>query len=272
MESNSLREKATSGIVWSAFERFGQQGCAFVVQLVLARLLAPAEFGLIAMVSVFMAISMAIVDCGFGRALIQKEELSESDTSTIFYFNLFSAVLVSFALYLCAPLIAGFYEEPQLTSIVRWLSLSLILGSAGLVHNSLLNRSLEFKQLFKASLPATILSGVVGVVMALMGHGVWALVGQVLSDRVLRSILVWRISGWTPQLIFDWSSLREMFPYGARLAVSSVLDQGFRNIYVLVIGKVFTPVEVGYFQRARAFQQLPVANFQSILSRVAFPL
>lgn len=267
-----LRNRAQSGLIWGAAERFSQQGFYFVVQLVLARLLAPEEFGLIAMASVFTVICFTLVDCGFGRALIQKDYISEADRSTTFYFNLLAASLISFTLFACAPVIANFYEEPVLVSVVRWLSLSLIFGSIGLVHFSLLTRSLKFKELFKATLPATLISGLVGVVMALYGWGVWALVGQVLIDRLLRSILVWLISDWTPSLLFKWSSLRSMFPYASQLALSSILDQGFRNIYVLVIGKFFTLAEVGFFHRARAFQQLPVSNFQSVLSQVAFPL
>jgi teichuronic acid exporter len=269
---NSLRDKATSGVIWSAFERFGQQGCAFFVQLILARLLAPEEFGLIAMVVVFISISTVLIDAGFSRALVQRKEVTDSDLSTVFYFNLIVSFGVAGLLYLSAPFIASFYGLSDLSQILRFLSFGLILSAFGAVHRSILTRNLLFKKLFGVSLPSVIISGAVGITMAVYGFGVWSLVAQSLSMAFLGSFFLWFQMDWRPTWVFDVRCLKEMFPYGARLAVSGILDQGFRNIYVLIIGKVFSPVDVGYFQRARAFQQLPVANFQSVLSRVAFPL
>jgi teichuronic acid exporter len=268
----SLRSKATSGVIWSAFERFGQQGCAFFVQLVLARLLAPEEFGLIAMVVVFISISTVLIDAGFSRALVQRKEVTDSDLSTVFYFNLIVSFGVAGLLYLCAPFIASFYGLSDLSQILRFLSFGLILSALGAVHRSILTRNLLFKKLFWVSLPSVLVSGAVGIAMASCGFGVWSLVAQSLSMAFLSSFFLWFQVDWRPKWVFDGGCLKEMFPYGARLAISGVLDQGFQNIYVLIIGKVFSPVDVGYFQRARAFQQLPVVNFQSVLSRVAFPL
>lgn len=271
-ELGSLRSRASSGFIWSAVERFGQQGVLFLVQLVLARILAPEEFGLIAMVAVFVAISSAFVDCGFGRALIQKKEVSAEDLSTIFYFNCIAGALTASALWLLAPFLAAFYEDPRLQSILQFLSVGVFFGAISMVQASLLNRELKFKSLFYSSFPAITLSGIAGIIVALKGGGVWALVVQTLSEKLLRSVFLWFQVSWRPEWRFSWKSLKEMFPYGSRLALSSLLDQGFQNIYVLVIGKFFSPIDVGYFQRAKSFQQLPVGNFQSILSRVAFPL
>ena len=270
--TNSLRKKATSGALWSAFERFGHQVCIFIVQIVLARILAPEEFGLIALVAAIIVISSVLIDAGFGRAIIQKKELSSEDKSSVFYFNIILAVLLAGGLFLAAPVIGRFYGEPVLVPILNVLTLALVIGSFGLVHTALLNRDLRFKDLSKATLPSSIISGLIGIIMALQGYGVWALVGQALLGRLLQVLLVWYIYPWRPRHGFHWGCIAEMFPYGSRLALSSLLDQGFRNIYVLVIGKVFNPVDVGFFQRARSFQQLPVANFQSILNRVAFPM
>jgi len=269
---DTLRQKATSGVVWSAFERFGQQGCVFVVQLVLARLLAPEEFGLIAMVVVFIAICTVLIDAGFSRALVQRKEVTDSDLSTVFYFNLIVSFVVAGILYLSAPVIASFYGFSELSQILRFLSFGLILNALGAVHRSILTRNLLFKKLFWVSFPSVLISGALGIAMAYYDFGVWSLVAQSLCMALISSLFLWLYAAWRPSLVFDVGCLKEMFPYGARLAVSGVLDQGFQNIYVLIIGKVFSPIEVGYFQRARAFQQLPVANFQSVLSRVAFPL
>lgn len=271
-DSSSLRSRAASGFAWSFLERFGQQGVLFVVQLVLARLLAPEEFGLIAMVAVFIAISGAIIDCGFSRAIIQKKEVTNEDLSTVFYFNCLVSVALAFALWCLSPYIADFYEQPKLVSILRWLTVGLLFGAVSMVQVSILNKELKFKSLFASSFPSIIVSGVVGIAVALNGGGVWALVAQMLSEKFLCSIFLWFQVSWKPGFCFSGASLREMFPYGSRLALSSLLDQVFRNIYVLVIGKFFAPVDVGYFQRAKSFQQLPVGNFQSVLSRVAFPL
>lgn len=270
--TDSLRRKATSGILWSAIERYGQQSCAFVVQLILARLLAPEEFGLIAMVVVFIAISGALIDAGFSRALVQRKEVTDSDLSTVFYFNMVVSFLVAALLHFCAPAIALFYGFSDLSQILRFLSFGLILSAFGAVHRSILTRGLFFKKLFWVSFPSVLISGSLGIVMAYSGFGVWALVGQSLCMALISSLFLWLQSTWRPAFVFDVGCLKEMFPYASQLALSSILDQGFRNIYVLVIGKFFTLAEVGFFQRARAFQQLPVSNFQSVLSQVAFPL
>lgn len=268
----SLREKASSGIVWSAIERFGQQGCVFLVQLFLARLLAPEEFGLIAMVAVLIAISTAVVDAGFGRAIIQQKEVSQAEFSTVFFFNLVIGMMMMAVLYFAGPYVAAFYEQAELEPILSWLSLSVLLGAAGGVHAAVLSRQMEFKKLFWVTLPSVVVGGLVGITMAFLGYGVWALVGQMLSIQLIRTAGLWWQSGWTPSWVFDGQSLKRLLPFGSRLALSSVIDQVFQNLYVLVIGKVFSAASVGYFQRARSFQQLPVTSVQSILGRVAFPM
>jgi len=268
----SLRDRVTTGVTWSAVERLGQVGCAFVVQVVLARLLLPEQFGLIAMVAVFVAISNAVVDSGFANALIQKKVLNDADISTAWLFNLGMGLFSAGLLWLAAPVIAGFYAQAELIAIVRWLSLSLVLGAIGGVQNALLTRKMAFRSIALSSMPSTLISGILGIVMANAGCGVWALVGQLLSQQALRSLFLWLASDWRPRLHFSATSFTEMFHYGSRLAISGVLDQGFRNLYVLVIGKFFLPVDVGYFQRAQSLQQLPATNVQAIMGRVLFPL
>lgn len=270
--TDSLRNKATTGVVWSAFERFGQQSCAFFIQVVLARLLVPEEFGLIAMVMVFVAIMNVIADCGFSRAIIQRQELVKADLDTVFYFNVCIACLLYAVLIFIAPWIAHFYNQPLLVPILRCLGVSLILGSFGAVHSALLNREMQFKSLFKATLPSTLISGGIGIACALFGLGVWALVVQILIQRLVFSLSLWFVGTWRPQCGFSFMRLKAMFPFASKLALASILDTAFNNLYVLVIGRVYAPVDVGYFQRARAFQQLPTVNLQQILGRVAFPL
>lgn len=269
---SSLRKKVTSGLFWSTVERVSQQGCVFLVQVILARLLEPAQFGLIAMVSVFVIISSAVIESGLGNALVQKQDANDTDRSTVFWFNLFAAVAMVVILWLFAPQVAEFYGQPELSDVLRVLGLSLVIGAVGNVHSSLLRRTLQFRKLFWVSTPSTLISGGIGIALALQGFGVWALVGQALSQSTIRTLSLWLQSGWRPQLVFDWSSMRKLLPFGARLAASSILDRGFQNLYVLVIGKVFTPVDVGYFQRAFAFQQLPARNLNEVIGGIAFPV
>lgn len=244
----------------------------FLVQIVLARILEPVQFGLVAMVSVFVVISAAVAESGLGTALVQRKEASDSDRSSVFWFNLLISMLMMGGLWLVAPLIARFYAQPSLTDILRVLSLVLVISAAGSVHASLLNRELQFRKLFWVTTPSTVISGVIGIALALQGFGVWALVGQTLSQAICRTSVLWLQTGWRPSAVCKWASLRSLLPYGSRLAVSGILDRGFQNLYVLIIGRVFSPIEVGFFQRAFALQQFPVTNLNSVVGSVAFPL
>ena len=268
----TLRSKAISGLVWSAVERVGQQAVVFVIQVILARLLAPEQFGLIAMVVVFMTLSAVMVDFGFSSALIQRKGIADTELSTVFYFNIVISCLMTGVLWLIAPFVAKFYQLEELTPILRLLSFRLILGAFGAVQRSILTRKMLFKRLFKVSLPSTLIGGAVAIVMALQGYGAWALVVQALIQSLIMSLALWFHSDWHPKLIFDLQCLKKMFPYSSRLAFSSFIHQGFLNIYILVIGKAFSVADLGYFHRARSLQRLPIENVQSILGRVTFPL
>jgi len=175
-------------------------------------------------------------------------------------------------LWLVAPFIARFYEQDLLIPILRWLSLSVSIGALGTVHAAKMRRDMQFKRLFWVTFPSVLGAGTLGVTLALMGYGVWALVAQALVMQVLRSTVLWIQSGWRPLWIFDLERLKQMMPFGSRLAAVGIIDRTFQNIYVMVIGKIFMPADVGYFQRAKSFQQLPVDSLQMILGRVAFPL
>lgn len=269
---SSLRHKATSGVFWSAIERFAQQAIFFVVQIVLARILQPEEFGLIAMTTVFVAISNAVIDSGFSNALIQKKEITEADRSTVFYFNIFISVCLWGGLWMIAPHVAYFYGEPELERILPVLGLSLVVAGYGGVHRAVLNREMQFKRMFWVSTPSVIISGSLGIMLAFKGYGVWALVAQIIALRLANTVFIRFWSDWSPQMLFSFSALKQMFSYGSRLALSNVLDKAFSNIYVLVIGKVYAPAELGFFQRAQSIKQLPMTNLQAILGRVAFPL
>lgn len=198
----NLRQSATSGVVWSAFERFGQQGAVFLVQIVLARLLAPEQFGFIAMVAVFITLSGIIADAGFGSALVQRKEVGDREFSTVFYLNLGISCLLTFVLYLAVPYIAAFYGLEELTLVLRVLSIALIIGAFGSVQGAILNRQLRFKKIFWVTLPATLIGGVVAIILAIEGFGVWALVAQNLVQSTLMSFVFWLASD-CPEVILQ---------------------------------------------------------------------
>jgi teichuronic acid exporter len=270
--SDSLMSKAAGSLFWSAIERNCERGIQFIVSIVLARILAPEQFGIIAMLTVFIALARTVVDSGFAAALIQKKDVTHVDECSIFYFNIFFGVLMAGFLWLAAPWLAAFYEVPLLTPVTRVMSLKLISSSFGIVHVTLLNRQLDFKTQVKARMISVVGSGAVGVIMANYGYGVWSLVGQQLSASVLNSIALWIVCSWRPSLIFSVRALRSMFGFGSKLLVSSLIDTVFRNIYMLVIGKLFLPAQLGYFGRAQSLQRLPAVNIFYPFKRVMFPM
>lgn len=270
--SSTLREKATSGVLWSAFERFSQQGVGFLVQIVLARLLAPEQFGLIAMVAVFVALCQGIADAGFHEAIIQKKELNDSLISTVFFTNLQLACFLTLGLWFGAPFVADFYGQDQLTILLRVLSIALIIDGFARIQLTLLQRGMLFRKLATATFVATVVSGIIAVVLAVLGLGVWALVVQVLLQRLVVASLLWGQSEWRPTLEYSLNCLKEVLPFASRMFASNLLNNVFKQIYVLFIGRVGSPVELGYYQRADSFKQLASSASNTLMARVTFPL
>ena len=244
--TRSLKSKTLHGLFWSFFERVGQQGIQFIISIILARVLMPEQFGLIALLAIFMAIAQSFINSGFGLALIQKKDATHIDECSIFYFNIFVGFIAAGLMCLAAPWIADFYNQPLLTPLTRALYLNLIITAFGLVQITLLTKHIDFKTQLKVSVIATILSGTIGVTMALNGFGVWSLVAQSLSSNLFRTILLWFFNTWRPSLVFSPGALREMFGFGSRLLASGLLDTVFQNIYLVVIGKLFSLVSLGF--------------------------
>jgi len=270
--SPSFKTKTIHGLFWSFLERIGQQGIQFAISVILARLLLPEEFGLIAMLWVFIAIAQSLVNSGLGQALIQKQDAKYIDECSIFYFNILVGFLAAGFLCLAAPWIAGFYKQPQLIGLTCVMSLNMIINAFGLVHNALLTKKINFKTQLKVSVMATVISGTIGIVMAFKGSGVWSLVAQSLTNSLFRTIFLWFFTTWRPALVFSFDSLRGMFRFGSRLLASGLLDTIFQNIYIIVIGKIFSAADLGFYSRAKRFQELPVLNMSNIISRVTFPV
>ncbi len=268
----SLKQQTATGLKWSAIERIVNQVVNFVVAVIMARLLTPADFGLVGMVAIFIGISQAFVDSGFSQALIRKQDRTEEDNSTAFFFNLFVAILFYLILFFTAPLIADFYNEPILTPITRVIGLSIIVNSLCLVQRALYTINVDFKTQSKASVTASLVSGVIGIGMALAGCKVWAVVGQQLSNLLINTLLFWAFSSWRPKHFFVWSSFRSLFGFGSKLLASGLLNAAFSNIYQLVIGKVYSATDLGYWTKAKQFSDLPANGTTEIIQRVVYPV
>lgn len=270
--SESLKHKAVKGILWSSVERFSVQGVLFVVMVVMARLLTPKDYGLVGMLAIFIAVAQSLVDSGFSQALIRKQNRTEKDNSTVFYFNIAVGLFLYGVFYLAAPLVARFYNSPELTDLMRVVCLSVVFNSFAVVQRALLTVNIDFKTQAKASLTAAVTSGVVGIGMAYTGFGYWSIAAQQLVNLGLCTLLLWIFAHWRPSWCYSWESFRELFGFGSKLMVSGLLDTVYRNMYLLVIGKVFSPSALGHYTRAHQFSEFPSSNLTGILQRVTYPV
>lgn len=267
-----MNHRAVRGVVWSAMERFSVQGIQFVLTIIIARLVSPSEYGLIAMLAIFLAIAQSFVDSGFSNALIQKKERTEVDCSTVFYFNLVISVLIYLLLFVGAPYIAAFYREPVLSSVTRWVGLNIILSGLSIVQRAQLTIRVDFKTQAKASLIAVIISGAIAVYLAYCEYGVWALVSQSLLNNLLNTLFLWIFSRWIPSWAFSWESFRGLFSFGSKLLLSGLLHTIYINLYSLVIGRWYSSANVGYYNRAYQFASFPSINMVSIITRAIYPI
>jgi len=272
MPEESLKKKTVKGVVWSSVERFSVQGVQFLVMLVIARLLDPKDFGLVGMLAIFLAVAQSLIDSGFSLALIRKQDRTEVDNSTVFYFNIVVSAVLYLILYAIAPWVSDFYDEPQLCSLMRVLCLIVIINSFAVVQRAIYTASINFKTQAKASFIAALASGLVGVWMAYNGYGVWTLVWQQLLNAGINTLLLWIYSNWYPRWVYSWQSFRELFAFGSKLLASGLLDTLYTNIYLLVIGKIFNAASLGYYTQADRFTKLPSSNITGILQRVTYPV
>ncbi|MEG1607322.1 MAG: lipopolysaccharide biosynthesis protein [Mucinivorans sp.] len=268
----SLKQQTTNSVFWSSIERFSVQGIQYVLSILIARQLLPSDYGMIAMIGIFMTIAQTFVDSGFGNALIQKNNRTEIDYSTVFYFNIVVALVVYALLYFCSPLIASFFEEPKLDMVTKAIGLTLIINSFGIVQQTKLTIALDFKRQAIASLIAVILSGAIGVWMAYNDYGVWTLVWQALLNNVIRVIILWSLMIWRPIAAFSTDSFRGLFAFGSKLLASQLLHTIYTNLYTLVIGKQFAATELGFFNRASTLAQFPSSNFTNVIVRAIYPI
>ncbi|PLX00620.1 MAG: flippase [Marinilabiliales bacterium] len=270
--AESLKQQTAKGFLWSGIERFSIQGLRFILGLVLARLLLPADYGLIGMLTIFLAISQTFIDSGFTRALIQKKDRDETDYSTAFFFNIGVGIFFYLLLFIGAPYIAKFYDTPELTRLTRFIGINVFINSLAIVQRAKFTINVDFKTQSKASISAVLIGGFVGIAMAYKGYGVWSLVTQSLLRNGLQTIFLWILSKWKPQLVFSKASFRQLFSFGSKLLIASLLETIYRNIYLIIIGKLFSAQDLGYYTRAKQFQLFPSENITGIINRVTFPV
>lgn len=270
--TESLKQQTIKGVIWSSIERFSVQGIQFLIMIIMARLLSPNDYGLIGMLTVFISIAQSLIDSGFSQALIRKQNRTETDNSTVFYFNIGVGICIYLLFYLIAPLISQFYNTPELTAIMRVISLGIIFNSLAVAQRALLTIQINFKTQAKASLIAAIASGIIGITMAYKGFGVWSIVMLQLVNLSLNTILLWSFTGWHPTSKFSKDSFCELFAFGSKLLASGILDTLYRNIYLIAIGKLFTASRLGYYTRAQQFSDFPSSNLTGVLQRVTYPI
>ena len=239
---------------------------------IMARILTPADYGLIGMLTIFIAVSQSLIDSGFSQALIRKQDRSEIDNSTVFYFNIGVGIVLYILLYFLAPLISHFYNEPQLIPITRVVGLSLVFNSLAVVQRALLTIKLDFKTQAKASFSGALVSGTAGIYMAYTGFGVWAIVWQQISNLLITTCLLWFLSSWKPVWVYSWKSFKYLFGFGSKLLAAGLLDTIFNNIYLIVIGKYFKASDLGYYTRAHQFTYFASSNVTGIFQRVTYPV
>lgn len=267
-----LRKQVVNGMIWSAFGKFGSKVISFISNIILARLLLPSDFGCIGMLQVFIALGDVLIVAGFTSAIIQKQDTTDLDYSSVFYWNLVMSIIVYCALFFGAPMIASFYGMPLLKSVLRVQGIVVIINSFSIIQTDLLVKSLRFRELSIRNIVCAIIGTVVAVVMAFYGCGVWSLVASALVNALAGVVLLWSLSGWRPSFQFSWLSLKRLFAFGGLMALSSIVNTIYTELQSLIIGKKYSSSDLGYFTQARALENIPTHLFTSIVNQVSFPV
>ena len=272
MSQQSLKDKTIKGTAWSAIDNVTQMGVSFLVSIVLARLLSPDDYGLIGIINIFTVVCTAIINGGFSAALIRKKDVTDDDYNTSFIVNLGLSLLLYALVFLASPLIADFFGREELVWLTRVSSLIMIIGALAIVQQTRLTKRIDFKTQTKITLTASIISGVIGITMAFLDFGVWALVAQMLSAQVLRTMLLWFYNHWIPSLRFNKNSFHELFGFGWKLMVSGILDSLWTQLYQVVVGKYYNAATLGQYTRAKQFSQMFSSNLTNVIQRVTYPV
>ena len=272
MAEQGLKEKTVRGVGWSAIDNVAQYAVSFIVGIVLARLLSPDDYGLLGIIAIFTAICTTLINGGFTNALIRKKDVTDDDYNTAFLVNLVMSLLLYAIIFFCAPLIAKFFEREELVLLTRVTSVSMILGALAIVQQARLTKRIDFKTQTKITLIASLSSGIIGIVMALLGCGVWSLVAQQISSQFLRTVFLWIFNKWIPYLKFSKTSFKSLFGFGWKLMASGLLDTLWKELYQVVVGKFYSSATLGQYTRAKQFSQMFSSNLTAVIQRVTFPV
>lgn len=268
--SANIKEKTIKGALWNGVEQFGRQIIQFIIGVILARLLSPQDFGLYAIVVLVVNFSNVVINGGFMQALIRKEKVTQQDYSTVFWFSVAVSILIYLVFFFLAPLIARFFDDSTLIRYLRVISLVVFLSPTTIITTTILNRKFDFKSPAIIILVSSSIGGGVGIVMALLDFGIWALIAQNIVLVTVLSFGFWIGAKWKPTLLFSWESFSELFSFGSKLLISDVIDFSFKNIYTVVIGKIFSTKDLGYYNRAGSFPNVLNNIFYSVLNKVSF--
>lgn len=268
---STLKKKTIYGLFWSFSDLLANQGVQFIIQVILARLLVPEDFGIIGMITVFISVSESFIDSGFTNALIREKNPTQEDYSTVFYFNLFMAVFMYIILFFSAGTISNFFNEPRLIDILRVISLVLIINSFGLIQRTMLTKSINFKTQTKISVISSILSGIIAIIFAYFGFGVWSLVIRTLVMQFIQSFLLCIYNKWLPSLVFSVKSFKKFFGFGWKLLISGLINTLYNNIYLLIIGKKFSSTDLGYYTNAQKLRDVASQSITTSVQKVSYP-
>lgn len=269
---SSLKQQTISGMLWSVLQRFGAMGISFISNIVLARLLTPDDYGCIGMLMIFIALSNTFIDGGFGSALIQKKRPTQEDYSTIFYWNIFLSVILYGVLFLCAPLIANFYNIELLEKVLQVQGVVLIINAFGIIQNNQLRKQLKFKFIAQISLIASAISVIVAIAMAYMGFGIWSLVAQQIVLSLVTTLLYWVYNNWRPSWVFSLESFKELFGFGSFILLSSLINAFCNNLNGLLIGKFFNASSMGYFSQSKKLEDVFSSSLEAVVGQVTYPV
>lgn len=272
MAEQGLKDKTVKGAAWSGIDNVMQFGVSFIVGVVLARLLSPDDYGLLGIIAIFTAVCTAIINGGFSTALIREKDATKEDYNTAFIVNLVISLLLYAVVFFCSPFIANFFNRQELVGLTRVSSLGMIIGALAIVQQTILTKRIDFKTQTKITIIASVCSGIVGIAMALMGFGVWSLVAQSLSSQAIRTTLLWVYNRWLPSLCFSSNSFHNLFGFGWKIMISSVLDTIWKEMYQVVVGKFYSPVTLGQYTRAKQFASLFSSNLTTVIQRVTYPV
>lgn len=265
------KNTTVKNFIWRFAERCGAQLVTFVVSIVLARILSPDDYGTVALVTVFTTILQVFVDSGLGTALIQKKNADDLDFSSVFYFNFVVCLVLYAGMFLAAPLIASFYNDLTLTPIIRVISLTIVISGVKGIQQSFVSRNMLFKRFFFSTLGGTIFSAIIGIAMAYAGCGVWAIVAQQLSNTAIDTLILWLTVKWRPKKMFSWERLKTLFSFGWKLLISSLLDTVYSNIRSLVIGKMYSPSDLAYYNQGDKLPSTVITNINTSIASVLLP-